>query len=298
MEEQNKGKIGSVIATIVTVFMLSYGLHYFGYFIRLRYFALIDTFGLDEGYVHAAEYLGHAIFLILLLLYAAAVKNDRKYILVFLKGSPLRNIKYMLIGAVLGFVMMGTCILAASMNGVLTISLSSGLPVPLILFALFAVFVQGSTEEIESRAFVFGKMKGEGVPLIAAAIVSCVYFSYLHATNPSFGLIPFISICSAGAMFLALYYSFDNLWLSCTTHTMWNFTQDFLFGLPDSGKPAAASVFSTTANGSSSLFFDENFGIEGSYMAIAVNLGTAILAVLIGMLIRRNKATKSERITE
>ncbi len=71
---------------------------------------------------------------------------------------------------------------------------------------------------------------------------------------------------------------------------MWNFTQDFLFGLPDSGKPAVASVFSTTANRTSSMFFDENFGIEGSFMAIIVNLVVCVLAILIGTLIRRHKA--------
>ena len=31
---------------------------------------------------------------------------------------------------------------------------------------------------------------------------------------------------------------------------VWNYTQDFLFGLPDSGKPAAVSVFSTEVQGS------------------------------------------------
>ena len=101
-----------------------------------------------------------------------------------------------------------------------------------------------STEEIESWGFVFGKMYGEGVPLILATVMSSVYFSYLHATNPSFGPIPFIAICAAGAAFVCLYYNFDNLWIACTAHMMWNFTQDFLFGLPDSGKPAVASVYS------------------------------------------------------
>ncbi len=68
MEEQNTNEKSSVIATIVTVFMLGYGLSYFGYFLRPRYLDWVASLGLDPGYEHAAMYLGHTVFLIVLFL--------------------------------------------------------------------------------------------------------------------------------------------------------------------------------------------------------------------------------------
>ena len=44
MNEQNKhDSLRSIIEKTVTVFVLGYGLHYFGYFIRTRYFGLLET---------------------------------------------------------------------------------------------------------------------------------------------------------------------------------------------------------------------------------------------------------------
>ena len=69
---------------------------------------------------------------------------------------------------------------------------------------------------------------------------------------------------------------------------MWNFTQDFIFGLPDSGKPAAVSIFNTTVS-SSSFFYDKDFGIEGSLMAILVNATVCVIVLLIGNYLKRQQ---------
>ena len=69
---------------------------------------------------------------------------------------------------------------------------------------------------------------------------------------------------------------------------MWNFTQDFIFGLPDSGHPPAVSIFNTTVN-RSSFFYDERFGIEGSVMAILVNLLDCCILFLIGRRLQKKR---------
>lgn len=285
---KEKPKVATVMEKIVTVFVLGYGLHYLGYFLRVRYFNFLEATVSDEAVNHILGYLGHTIFLIIMLLYAWAVRKDRKYILSFSSGKLSRNLLFALYGAVIGFAMMGICIFAASAHGDIVIGKSGGLSVPLILFALFAVFIQASVEEIESRAFVFGKMKNEGVPIVWATVVSAFFFSYLHAANPGFGLLPLLSIFIVGILYALSYHYFGTIWFTCTAHMMWNFTQDFIFGLPDSGKPAALSVFSTTVTGSS-FFYDESFGIEGSWMAILVNLLACVLVFLIGRKVNKQR---------
>ena len=289
---QNKNLCGSdiriSIAKAVTVFVLAYGLHYFAYFLRARYFNWLNGLGLDEGIVHALMYLGHTIFLIVMLLYALVIIDDRKYILSFTKGDRRRNLRFALAGAMTGFVMMAVCVFSAAINGDLSIRLSTGTHFPVFLLAIFTVLVQASVEEIESRGFVFGKMYGEGVPLCAAIAVSSIYFSYLHAANPGFGLLPLLSIFVVGVLYALSYYFFGTLWFTCTAHMMWNFTQDFIFGLPDSGKPAAVSIFNSVISGSG-FFYDEKFGIEGSWMAILVNLAACVIVVAVGLRMRRRQ---------
>ncbi|MBQ3281149.1 MAG: CPBP family intramembrane metalloprotease [Eubacterium sp.] len=274
----------SVLATIATVFVLGYGLHYLGYFLRVRYFNWLDTLQLDEGLAHSLGYLGHVIFLIIMVIYALMVKQDRKYVFSFCRGPALRNLKYAVIGAVTGFAMMGICIGAAAMNGDLVIGFAPNANYGLFAIAALCVFVQASVEEIEGRGFVFGKMNAEGVPTLVAVLVSSFYFSYLHSTNPGFGLLPLISLLIIGIFYALSYYYFGTLWFAMTAHMMWNFTQDFIFGLPDSGKPAVDSILSTTVN-SSSFFYDKTFGIEGSKMALIVNGLACLVVFLIGVIL-------------
>ena len=274
-----------VIQKIVLVFVLGYGLHYFGYFIRVRYYNWIDTLSIGEGTAHAAMYLGHSVFLIVMLLYALAVVRDRKYILAFTHGKFSRNLKFALIGAAVGFTQMAICVFSASTHGDLVIKAASGMTAPLILFSLFAVFLQASVEEIESRGFVFGKMYSEGVPLVPAIIVSAFYFGYLHAANPGFTVFALISIMAVGVEYAVTYYYFGTIWFTCLQHMMWNYTQDFIFGLPDSGKLPAVSFFASEANGSS-FFYDMEFGIEGGGKAVLMNLVTCAIIILIGRKIR------------
>lgn len=72
------------------------------------------------------------------------------------------------------------------------------------------------------------------------------------------------------------------------SHTAWNYTQDFLFGLPKSGHPATVSVFMSEAHGSR-FFYDQNFGIEGSWMAILMNLLAYLVIWLIGRHIQKKE---------
>ena len=74
---------------------------------------------------------------------------------------------------------------------------------------------------------------------------------------------------------------------------MWNFTQDFLFGLPNSGAPAVASCFNTSAQGFS-FFFNEDFGIEGSWMAVVVGAVSCVVVILIGEWLKLNKNKQAD----
>lgn len=94
---------------------------------------------------------------------------------------------------------------------------------------------------------------------------------------------------TVGVLYALSYHYFGNLWFTCMAHMMWNFAEDFIFGLPDSGRPAAISFFNTVTSGSG-FFYDETFGIEGSWMAILLNAAACVAVVLIGRRLRGKQA--------
>ena len=67
-------------------------------------------------------------------------------------------------------------------------------------------------------------------------------------------------------------------------HAAWNFTQSIVFGLPNSGLVSAYSVFKLdAASATNGLFYNVNFGVEGS---VAANV---ILAALIVFVLLKNR---------
>jgi hypothetical protein len=61
---------------------------------------------------------------------------------------------------------------------------------------------------------------------------------------------------------------------------MWNFTQNFLFGLPNSGLVSEASVFHLdAATGISNWIYSYEFGVEGGVPAVFIDL--VLIAVIL-----------------
>ena len=67
---------------------------------------------------------------------------------------------------------------------------------------------------------------------------------------------------------------------------MWNFTQNFIFGLPNSGLVSEASVFHLdAATGISNWIYSYEFGVEGGVPAVFIDL---LLLVVILILAKRD----------
>jgi hypothetical protein len=89
---------------------------------------------------------------------------------------------------------------------------------------------------------------------------------------------------------LARWYS-GSIWLPMGMHTMWNFTQNFLFGLPNSGLVSEVSVLHLdAANGVTNLFYDYAFGVESTITGVVVDLALGVVILIM--------AKKSGRLGE
>lgn len=207
------------------------------------------------------------------------------------KGNTVKGLN---IGLLIGFGMNALCALLAMIHGDIHIYFDSFNIVWFIL-VFICVFIQSSGEELVCRCFLYQHLRRLYKNPWIAIICNFVFFSVGHLGNDGMSLVSFVSIMLTGLLFSLVVYYFDSLWCAFGIHAAWNFTQNILFGLPNSGMVTPYSVFKLdAANARTSFFYDVAFGIEGSGMSCVI-LALACVAV---MLIGKKKGPSSYNIWE
>ena len=123
-------------------------------------------------------------------------------------------------------------------------------------------------------------------PLWVAIVVNGTVFGLLHSFNTGITVLAMADLIICGLAYSLLRWYSGSIWTCFGIHTMWNFTQNFLFGLPNSGLVSEASVFHLDAStGISNLFYSYEFGVEGAVPAVFIDL---VLAGVIIYLAKRD----------
>ena len=187
------------------------------------------------------------------------------------------NLKGLLIGLALGFGCNGFCVLMSALLGDIYLEFSGFKPVPFILF-LICVFIQSGAEELADRWYLYQKLRRRyKAPWIAIFINSLVFMA-MHLSNPGISFLGLMQILIFGLIGSMLVYYYNGLWIAMAFHTGWNFTQSILFGLPNSGIVSAYSVFRLdAASATNGLFYNVNFGVEGSLGAVVILAAVAVI---------------------
>jgi len=153
-----------------------------------------------------------------------------------------------------------------------------------VLVAGFIGFaIQGPAEELLFRGYILENVKDEwGAPL--AVGISSVLFAAFHVFNPGFGLLPLLNLLLFG-LATALYklrMDGGQLWGVFAIHTLWNWLQQVVFGLPNSGNlssPDNALFTVTPAIDLPDLLSGGGFGPEGTLAASVVLLGLIVVCL-------------------
>ena len=128
-------------------------------------------------------------------------------------------------------------------------------------------------------------------PLWVAIVVNGVVFGLLHSFNPGITALAMADLIICGLAYSLLRWYSGSVWTCFGIHTMWNFTQNFIFGLPNSGLVSEASIYHLdAANAVSNWVYSYEFGVEGAVPAIFIDL---LLAAVI-----LYKAKKDGRLGE
>lgn len=188
------------------------------------------------------------------------------------------NFRGALIGLILGFLTNGSCILLSCLLGDIKLSFYGFEPMPFFMF-FGAIFIQSGSEELLCRLYLYQKLRrGYRQPWVAI-VLNAVFFMALHLPNSGINVFAVGQIMCVGVIFGLFVYYYDCLWAAITMHASWNFTQNIIFGLPNSGIVSKYSLFKLdAATAESGLFYDADFGVEGS---IGANVILLILCVVI-----------------
>ena len=275
--EPDKEKRHFIRAVIVIALALLYGGMMLG---NLPMSLIRHLFpNMDGSSVFLLQYLSFIGIDILVLVYCALFEKDifRSFLHPRQGGSPGNTGKSFALGLLIGFGMNAFCILLAWLHGDLHFYAGS-FRVLYMLCALVCVCIQSGAEELITRGYMMGALR-KRYPVWVAIAGNALFFGALHLASPGITVLSFLNIVLvAVALSLVMFY-FGSIWLCIAVHTAWNYTQNFLFGLPNSGIVSEGSFLHLDA-ARDSIFYDAAFGIEGSLSAVLVLAVFAVCVVL------------------
>ena len=214
--------------------------------------------------------------------YIALTKYNRPILRALWTEAKGNTVKMFMLGLLTGFLQNTFCIVIALLHKDIYLSFDS-LHLPEMLALLLAVFVQSSAEELICRGLIYQRLrKGYRSPWIAI-IGNSAIFSLLHLFNSGVTALSLLNIFIVGVFYSLIVYYFDSIWFPMAAHTAWNYTQNLIFGLPNSGLVSPFSVMKLEAGTARNSFaYNVGFGVEGTLLACIVLGVSSLLAVYLG----------------
>ncbi len=197
----------------------------------------------------------------------------------FTKDNALR--KY-LFGFTSGFILNLTVIALLAIFGSIDVSSESNTEMDTyviggVLVFLLGYIIQGASEEILTRGWMFQVIGARYKPWLGVLITSII-FSIMHLGNDGANIFAAINIFLI-AIFLSLFVMKDSsIWGACGFHSAWNWTLGNVFGLSVSGTRDKTSLFDLTTKGNE-LLTGGQFGVEGSIVLTFLLIGSIFLLI-------------------
>ena len=192
------------------------------------------------------------------------------------------RISMILLGLLIGAGLNLICIAVAWLHGDIVLYFDSFLPGQLAIVFL-SVLIQSSAEELLCRGFFYQMMMKRYKKPVLAIVVNALFFASLHLFNNGITLLSILNIAVVGVLFSLMVYYFDSLWCAMAAHAAWNFTQNIVFGLPNSGSVLSFSIFKLdAASAMDSFAYNVGFGVEGTIVAAVVLILACVVLFLWG----------------
>jgi len=269
-------------------------LAFFGWYILLGELLMLPFVDLtatafpdaSDGMKFVLEYYAPLVISVIwFLLVCLVIRKNRFMLDVIRPTAKRRSMSKLGAGILLGFLTNFFCILCALIHGDIKLYFDfTASQIPLMIFAFICVFFQSTSEELWCRVFLYERINVH-YPLWVAIVVNSVIFGALHGFNTGITPLAMADLIICGLAYSLLRWYSGSIWTCMGIHTMWNFTQNIIFGLPNSGLVSEASIFHLdAANAVSNLVYSYEFGVEGALPAVFIDL---LLAVVILVLAKK-----------
>ena len=157
-----------------------------------------------------------------------------------------------------------------------------------VLVFLLGYIIQGASEEILTRGWIFQVIGSRYKPWLGVLIAS-ILFSIMHLGNDGVNIFAAINIFLI-AILLSLFVMKDSsIWGACGLHSAWNWTLGNVFGLSVSGTGEKTSLIDMNTTGNELLSGGE-FGVEGSIILTLLLVG--LISAISIFLLRNRKAIR------
>ncbi len=268
--------------SVIMSFLLFFMMFILGSAIALVIGMGIKSLGSEEFVSVIGDNFGFLGYWIIALIYLLIVKSDKPILRAFGRKPRGNTVKMALWGLLIGLVFNSLCAGAAILHGDIQLTFSS-FPVIKMLIVFVSVFVQSAGEEILCRGVLYQRLRKAYKNPWVAILVNPLVFVAVHMGIPGCTIWAIISIYLVGLMFSLMVYYFDSLWMAMAMHAAWNFTQNFIYGLPNSGTVYSISIFHLDqASAKDSLFYSVLFGVEASLTPIIL-FGIGCVVILCMM---------------
>ncbi len=159
------------------------------------------------------------------------------------------------------------------------------------VLSMLIVFTLGAwAEELLHRGYWLQNLE-EGVNLFWAVIISSMFFSVSHITNPNFSVAALVGLFVSGVFLAYGYLRTRLLWLPIGLHIGWNLFESTIFGFSVSGLDGLPRLISQSVSGPG-ILTGGAFGPEAGL----VLLPALVLGVVLVHLYTRNRAIKITQI--
>lgn len=145
----------------------------------------------------------------------------------------------------------------------------------IIIDAFFLFGIGAFLQELVVRGILFRIVEEVLGSWITIAIVSCI-FGVMHLGNENATIYTTISLIISDVLLSAAFIYTRKIWFVWGIHFGWNFFQDGIFGMPNSGISKLPSWINPSVNGPEWIT-GGNWGIEASYISILLTLVVGIV---------------------
>lgn len=232
------------------------------------------------------KYYGFSIHLIITILYCKFIEKRSLESMGIVKKKIVKS--YFLgtgIAVILLFIIFVLCVFSGA---VVYYGKDNDINIILILAYLGGFIIQGAMEEIMCRGFLMNSLLYKIPTNIAILIISAMFafphFFALFQSNTIVVIVGIVNLLLFSTVVSLLMIKYNNIWVSCAVHSIWNFILSIIIGINLSGSNSTSSVFKFSANENMELLSGGKYGIEAGLICTIVLI---LFVIVLGRKLER-----------